>query len=146
MLIMLKWLKSSWHRFFSFLCLPLVLSSLLFLTSCSDFGISKLLPGSGTNVLANTQLGKSNSQTIGQTNNIAPTVSLRPNARVEQVDQSVTGDNKVTADSIATVVVDERDPLVYTLLLIGIVMFTAWSWFLYKLPSPDRVWKKRISG
>lgn len=87
-------------------------------------------------------MGKSNSQTIGQTNNIAPTVSLRPNSRVDEVDQSVTGDAKVNADSVDTVIVEERDPLVYALLAVGLVLFAAWSWFLYKLPSPDRVWRK----
>ena len=121
--------------------LPLVLSSLLLTTSCSGLNPLKFLSG-GTNVAANTQVGKSNSQTIGQTNNIAPTVSLRPNSRVEKVDQSVTGDSKVNADSIDTVVLEERDPLVYYLLVIGLVLFAAWSWFLYKLPSPDRVWGK----
>jgi hypothetical protein len=121
--------------------LPLVLSSLLLTTSCSGLSPLKFLSG-GTNVAANTQVGKSNSQTIGQTNNIAPTVSLRPNSRVEKVDQSVTGDSKINADSIDTVVLEERDPLVYYLLVIGLVLFAAWSWFLYKLPSPDRVWRK----
>ncbi len=119
--------------------LLLVLSSLLLTTSCSGLNPLKFLSG-GTNVAANTQVGKSNSQTIGQTNNIAPTVSLRPNSRVEKVDQSVTGDSKINADSIDTVVLEERDPLVYYLLVIGLVLFAAWSWFLYKLPSPDRVW------
>lgn len=142
MLTISRWLKFSWVRSLRSLCLLLVLSSLLFLASCGDFGLKSLVPGSGTNVAANTQLGQSNSQTIGQTNNIAPTVSLRPNSRVEKVDQSVTGDTKVTADSVDTVIVEERDPLVYALLALGLVLFAAWSWFLYKLPSPDRVWKK----
>jgi len=63
---------------------------------------------------------------------------------VEKVDQSVTGDSKIAADSIDTVVLEERDPLVYYLLVIGLVLFAAWSWFLYKLPSPDRVWRKEL--
>ena len=44
---------------------------------------------------ANTQIGKTNSQTVGTTNNIAPTVSLKPNARVDTIDQSNTTINKV---------------------------------------------------
>lgn len=67
----------------------LILLSLLLMTSCSSLGpLGALTGSSGTNVAANTQVGKTNTQTIGQTNNIAPTVSLRPNARVETIDQS----------------------------------------------------------
>ena len=134
--------KCSSTRSWGSYSLPLVLSSLLLLTSCSGLGLPLPSLGGGTNVAANTQLGKTNTQTIGQTNNIAPTVSLRPNARVETVDQSVTGDAKVAADTVEQVVVEERDPLVYVLLAIGLGLFIAWSWFLYKLPSPDRVWRK----
>ena len=60
-------------------CLPL--------SSCGK--IPSFLTGGGPNVAANTQVGKTNTQTIGQTNNISPTVSLKPNARVDTVDQSV---------------------------------------------------------
>ena len=59
------------------------------MTSCSGI-VPNILTGGGPNVAANVQAGKTNTQTIGQTNNIAPTVSLRPNARVETVDQSNT--------------------------------------------------------
>ena len=84
---------SSWLRPLSGLSLrsislPLVLSSLLLATSCSSLGLPLPSLGGGTNVAANTQIGKNNTQTIGQTNNVAPTVSLRPNARVESIDQS----------------------------------------------------------
>ena len=33
-------------------------------------------------------MGKTNTQTIGQTNNIAPTTTIRPKGRVDTVDQS----------------------------------------------------------
>ncbi len=68
--------------------LLLALSVLTLLSSCGSNPLS-LLTGGGPNVAANTQVGKTNSQTLGQTNNIAPTVSLRPKARVDTVDQSV---------------------------------------------------------
>ena len=60
---------------------------MLVLSSCGK--IPSFLTGGGPNVAANTQVGKTNTQTIGQTNNISPTVSIRPNARVDTVDQSV---------------------------------------------------------
>ena len=62
-----------------------VLLPLISLSSCGK--IPSFLSG-GTNVAANTQIGKNNSQTIGQTNNIAPSVSLKPKARVDTIDQS----------------------------------------------------------
>ena len=55
------------------------------LISCGKF--PSFLSG-GTNVAANTQVGKTNTQTVGQTNNISPSVSLRPKARVDTIDQS----------------------------------------------------------
>ena len=64
------------------------MGSSLLLSSCGSSPLS-LLTGGGPNVAANVQLGKTNNQTVGQTNNIAPTVSLRPNAKVDKVDQSV---------------------------------------------------------
>lgn len=67
--------------------LLLVLLVSLPLSSCGK--IPSFLTGGGPNVAANTQMGKTNTQTIGQTNNISPTVSVRPNARVDTVDQSV---------------------------------------------------------
>lgn len=66
--------------------LLLVLLLSLSLSSCGK--IPSFLTGGGPNIAANTQIGKANTQTVGQTNNISPTVSIRPNARVETVDQS----------------------------------------------------------
>jgi hypothetical protein len=67
--------------------LLLVLLVSLPLSSCGK--IPSFLTGGGPNVAANTQVGKTNTQTIGQTNNISPTVRVRPNSRVDTVDQSV---------------------------------------------------------
>ena len=83
-----SWLKPLSGLSLRSISLPLVLSSLLLVTSCSSLGLPLPSLGGGTNVAANTQIGKNNTQTIGQTNNVAPTVSLRPNARVESIDQS----------------------------------------------------------
>ena len=65
-------------------------------------GCSKVLPSllsGGPNVAANVQAGKTNTQTLGQTNNIAPSVSVRPNARVDSVDQST---NQTTNQELPT--------------------------------------------
>ena len=46
--------------------------------------------GGGPNVAANVQAGKTNSQTVGQTNVNAPKAVVRPKARVDSLDQSTT--------------------------------------------------------
>ena len=56
------------------------------LSSCAK--IPSFLTGGGPNVAANVQLGKTNSQTVGTTNNKAPSVSVRPQSRVDTIDQS----------------------------------------------------------
>lgn len=69
--------------------LPLALSALIFLTSCGGLNPISLLTGGGPNVAANVQAGAENNQGINIKTG-APSVSLRPNARVETVDQSTT--------------------------------------------------------
>jgi hypothetical protein len=73
----------------------LVLSSLLLITGCGGLNPISLLTGGGPNVAANVQAGAVNNQGIN-TNTEAPSVTLRPNARVEKIDQSVT--NNVTVE------------------------------------------------
>lgn len=89
------------------LLLPLVLTGMVSLTAC-DNPLS-LLTGGGPNVAANVQAGKTNSQTVGQTNNISPKTVVRPKARVETVDQS----NKTTTNN-------ELPPWVW---IVGIFLF-----------------------
>lgn len=69
------------HSLFLLLVLTLPLSS------CGTNPLN-LLTGGGPNVAANTQIGKTNNQTVGVNNTQAPTVSLRPKARVDNIDQS----------------------------------------------------------
>ena len=76
---------------------------------------------------ANVQAGKANSQTIGTTNNIAPTVSVRPNARVDTIDQS-TSTSKVATETVETVVINEVPAWVILLLVIG-----------WLLPTPNQI-------
>lgn len=62
--------------------------------------------GGGTNVAANTQVGKENTQTIGVNNSVRPV--LRPEGPVEKVVQ----DNSTTKNT-------EVDPLLIILLILG---------------------------
>jgi len=98
----------------------------MLMVSCSKVPLS-LLTGGGPNVAANVQAGKTNSQTIGTTSNIAPTLSLRPNARVDRVDQSTT-QTKVSSDEVDTVVINEVPAWVILLLILG-----------WLLPSPQEI-------
>jgi hypothetical protein len=95
--------------------------------SCSNFTPFGMLTGGGPNVAANVQAGKTNSQTVGTTNNVAPSVSIRPNARVDNIDQSVT-ESKVSTESIDNVTVNEIPPWVVLLLILG-----------WLLPSPNEI-------
>jgi len=77
----------------------------LLLSSC---GLTSLIPTGGTNVAANTQLGKENYQ--GVTTNVDSSVRpvLRPEGPVETVQQ----DNSTTN-------ISEVDPLLLLLLVLG---------------------------
>lgn len=65
------------------------------LAGCSSLNPLDLLTGGGVNTAANVQAGKTNTQSVGQTNVSAPKVSVRPNARVETVDQSTNTKNEL---------------------------------------------------
>mgnify|MGYP007022322617 CR=1 FL=1 len=78
----------------------LVSSGILLMAGCSN--PLDLLMG-GTNVAANTQVGKTNTQTIGTTKNLEQSI-VRPQARdIKQTSDT----NKVSADRVETVVVNE---------------------------------------
>ena len=104
-----------------------LLTVTLITASCSNFTPLGLLAGGGPNVAANVQAGKTNSQTVGTTNNVAPSVSIRPNARVDSIDQSV-NESKVATESIDNVTVNEIPPWVVLLLILG-----------WLLPSPNEI-------
>jgi nitrate reductase NapE component len=93
-----------------------------------------LLTGGGPNVAANTQVGKTNAQTVGTTK-VTEQKLVRPVARgnIEQSNNT----NKVQADSVETVVVNEIPVWAIALGLFG---FIVWSYLLWKLPTPDRIW------
>ncbi len=95
--------------------LLLLLSVLTVTPSCSGLNPLSLLSGSGTNVAANTQIGKENIQTVGVTNTVRP--QLRVEAPVDQViqDSSTTNNTDVP-------------PWVLVLLILGWV-----------LPTPNQI-------
>ena len=83
-----------------------------------------LLTGGGVNTAANTQVGKTNTQTVGTTQNTDQTI-VRPQAR--DIRQS-SDTNKVAADNVETVVVNEVPAWVILLLILG-----------WLLPSPGEM-------
>ena len=117
-------LKSWFGQYSLLLLLLLALTSTV---SCSK--LPSLLTGGGPNVAANIQAGKTNTQTLGTTNNIAPTVSVRPNARVDSIDQSSTT-SKVNTDAVDTIVVNEIP--VWLVLLFGLLCG-------FLIPSPQEI-------
>lgn len=94
-------------------------------------GPLSLLTGGGPNVAANVQAGKTNSQTIGQTN-VTEQKLVRPQAR--SIEQS-TGETRVRTERVETIIVDEKVP--------------AWIWLLmalaWVLDSPAR-WPAQIKA
>ena len=116
-------LKSWFGQYSLLLLLLLVLTSTV---SCSK--LPSLLAG-GTQVAANVQAGKTNTQTLGTTNNIAPTVSVRPNSRVDTIDQSNTT-SQVRTEAVETIVVNEIP--VWLVLLFGLLCG-------FLIPSPQEI-------
>lgn len=102
------------------LLLLLVLTSI---ASCSKSPLS-LLAGGGTAVAANTQVGKTNTQTLGKTSNTEQSVKV---GNTEKVTQSADS-NSVRADKVETVVINEVPAWVIFLLLLG-----------WLLPSPNEI-------
>lgn len=89
----IKWWGRLSFLFFRLRLWLLTLSVTLILLSagCSQIP-SFLLGGGGPSVAANVQAGKTNSQTIGASNNISPTIR---NSTIDSVDQSNTTNNEL---------------------------------------------------
>lgn len=104
------------------LLLLLVLTSTV---SCSS-GALGILTGGGPNVAvaANTQVGKTNTQTIGTTNNVEQKLENPVANTIKQSNDS----NRVQADRVETVIVNEVPVWVVLLLLLG-----------WLLPSPNEM-------
>ena len=78
---------------------------------------------------ANTQIGKTNNQTIGTTTN----------QEVTGANGKVATEATVQAEGVDTVNVNNVSPALVGLLT---AMFILWSYLLWKLPSPDQIWRK----
>lgn len=98
------------------------------MVGCS--GPLDLLTGGGVNTAANTQVGKTNTQTVGTTQNTDQTI-VRPQAR--DIKQS-SDTNKVSSGTIDTVVVNEIPVWVILLLIVG-----------WLLPSPGEMGRSLAS-
>jgi len=81
------------------------------------------LPLGRTNVAANTQIGKENTQTIGQDKRFTPSVVTR--SGVESVEQS---QNSVRSETVESVNIQNIPPWVMLLLILG-----------WLLPSPGEI-------
>jgi hypothetical protein len=126
-----KTLLKSWYTLSSpTLLLLLVFSGILLMAGCSGTPLS-LLTGGGPNVAANTQAGKTNSQTIG-TSSVTEQKLVRPQARKIQ---QTADNNKVKADNVQTVVVNEIPVWVVLLLILG-----------WLLPSPNEIGRSVINA
>ena len=120
-------LKSLYGLYLRTLRWLLVCSGILLMVGCSN--PLDLLTG-GTNVIANTQVGKTNTQTIGTTKNLEQSI-VRPQARdIKQTSDT----NKVSADRVETVVVNEVPIWVILLLILG-----------WLFPSPGEIGRSIVS-
>lgn len=110
----------------------LVLLSVLTLTtaSCSSNPLG-LLMGGGPKVAANIQAGKTNSQTIGTTNNVEQKVEA-PIISRDLVQSSDT--TEVKADKVEKVQISNTEPWVILLLILG-----------WLLPSPNEIGRSIVS-
>jgi hypothetical protein len=103
--------------------LLLLLLALTSTASCSN--PLSLLTGGGPKVAANIQAGKTNTQTVGTTNNIEQKV-VSPTVSRDVVQSSDT--TEVKADKVETVNVSNTEPWVILLLILG-----------WLLPSPNEI-------
>lgn len=94
-----------------------ILLIILLLSGCSN--PLSLLTGGGPNVAANIQAGKTNSQTVGTTKIVEQKTTSGSIKSVE---------SKVSAEEVKTVVVNEIQPWVILLLILG-----------WLLPSPQEI-------
>jgi hypothetical protein len=92
----------------------------LMIAGCSPVGLPL---GGGTNVAANTQIGRENTQTVGQDRRFQP--EIRTEAPIETVEQS---SNEVKTGPVENFQVTNIPPWVILLLIIG-----------WLLPSPGEM-------
>lgn len=94
------------------------------IVSCGP--VSSLLPVGGTNVAANTQIGRTNTQTVGTTNNTD--AGIKTSGNVESITQDFDSGNKVSTEQIDNLTINEVPIWVILLLLLG-----------WLLPTPTQI-------
>jgi hypothetical protein len=102
--------------------LLLLLLALTSIVSCSKVPLGLL--GGGTNVAANTQVGKTNTQTLGKTINSEQKLEFDSADRVFQSSDT----SRIKSDSIQQVTVNETPVWMILLLILG-----------WLLPSPNEI-------
>ena len=103
-----------------------LLASSFLLSSCGLSSLPFMGGGSGTNVAANTQLGKTNNQTLGTNETTEQVIKVETlEGTVEQSNDK----NKVNTDSVENININEIPPWVLLLLILG-----------WLLPSPNEIW------
>lgn len=118
--VMWVWLKSLYGLLSRLLVWPLVLIGTIGLAGCSQ--IPNFLLGGGPNVAANTQIGATNSQTIGTTE--LSTIEVKDSEKV-----SISTDTQdVKTAKVDTVTINKTEPWVILLLILG-----------WLLPSPSQI-------
>lgn len=116
----LKW----FHCYsYQFLVMLLVCSALTFTASCNSLPASLLLPGKGTNVAANTQLGQNNSQVLGQSNVSHYATQTAPD-KASVVEQSQGQVIEVRADNAKSVTYNQTSKWLIIVALIGWILPT----------------------
>jgi hypothetical protein len=98
---------------------------LLTTASCSGINPLAALTG-GTNVAANTQIGRTNSQTLGTTNNTD--AGIRTDGNVNSINQDFDSGNKVATDKVENLTINEIPVWVILLLILG-----------WLLPTPTQI-------
>ena len=101
------------------------MTAMLTTASCSGINPLSALTG-GTNVAANTQVGRTNTQTVGTTNNTD--AGIRTEGSVETINQAIASDNKVATERVDNLTINEIPPWVILLLILG-----------WLLPTPSQI-------
>lgn len=117
-----RWLKSLFG-----LRLPLLLCLLVsigMVSSCSKIPLGLL--GGGTNVAANTQVGKTNNQTVGTTKNTEQDITV---TKLDGTVKQSNDENKVNTDIVENLNINETNMWIILLLILGWLM-----------PSPHEIW------
>jgi ABC-type glycerol-3-phosphate transport system substrate-binding protein len=95
------------------------------LSGCSQLNPLGFLSSGGTNVAANTQIGKTNTQTVGTTKNTEQKIVVE--TLTGEIEQS-NDDNKVSTESVDNLTINEIPPWVILLLVLG-----------WMLPTPQEM-------